>query len=109
MRRTLFTVSLDNHAWSGVTMNTAIDAAAKNVPVTLAEDPQMYGDLHAILGRAYFRMGRNDRAVGHLQTAIEARRLIAERAIEAGCDDFVAKPVDDAILVETVARHLGRQ
>ena len=32
-----------------------------------------------------------------------------ERAIEAGCDDFVAKPVDDAILVETVARHLGRQ
>lgn len=32
-----------------------------------------------------------------------------ERAIEAGCDDFVAKPIDDAILVETVARHLGPQ
>jgi two-component system, cell cycle response regulator DivK len=32
-----------------------------------------------------------------------------ERAIEAGCDDFVAKPVDDATLVETVARHLDRE
>jgi two-component system, cell cycle response regulator DivK len=32
-----------------------------------------------------------------------------ERAIEAGCDDFVTKPIDDAILVETATRHLGRQ
>jgi two-component system, cell cycle response regulator DivK len=32
-----------------------------------------------------------------------------ERAIEAGCDSFVAKPIDDAALVAIVERHLGRR
>jgi two-component system cell cycle response regulator DivK len=31
-----------------------------------------------------------------------------ERAIEAGCDEFVAKPIDDAKLVELVGRSLRR-
>jgi two-component system cell cycle response regulator DivK len=30
-----------------------------------------------------------------------------EEAIEAGCNDFVAKPIDDQQLVELVSRHLG--
>jgi two-component system, cell cycle response regulator DivK len=30
-----------------------------------------------------------------------------ERALEAGCDDFVAKPIDDAVLVDLVRRHLA--
>jgi two-component system cell cycle response regulator DivK len=30
-----------------------------------------------------------------------------ERAIEAGCDEFVAKPIDDELLVETVGRLVG--
>jgi two-component system cell cycle response regulator DivK len=30
-----------------------------------------------------------------------------ERAIEAGCTDFVAKPIDDMLLVEMVGRLLG--
>jgi two-component system, cell cycle response regulator DivK len=29
-----------------------------------------------------------------------------ERALSAGCDDFVAKPIDDLMLVEMVARLL---
>jgi two-component system, cell cycle response regulator DivK len=32
-----------------------------------------------------------------------------ERAIEAGCDDFVAKPIDDERLVELVGRLLERR
>jgi two-component system, cell cycle response regulator DivK len=32
-----------------------------------------------------------------------------ERAIEAGFDDFVAKPIDDLVLVEKVARLLERR
>jgi two-component system, cell cycle response regulator DivK len=31
-----------------------------------------------------------------------------ERAIDAGCDDFVAKPIDDACLVKLVARLVER-
>ena len=32
-----------------------------------------------------------------------------ERALEAGCDDFVAKPIDDLLLVELVGRLLERR
>jgi two-component system, cell cycle response regulator DivK len=32
-----------------------------------------------------------------------------ERALEAGCDDFVAKPIDDVMLVEMVRRLLERR
>jgi two-component system, cell cycle response regulator DivK len=31
-----------------------------------------------------------------------------ERAIDAGCDDFVAKPIDDVLLVEKVSALLAR-
>jgi two-component system cell cycle response regulator DivK len=32
-----------------------------------------------------------------------------ERALDAGCDDFVSKPIDDLLLVETVDRLLVRR
>jgi two-component system, cell cycle response regulator DivK len=32
-----------------------------------------------------------------------------ERALDAGCDDFVAKPIDDVVLVDMVARHLEQR
>jgi two-component system cell cycle response regulator DivK len=32
-----------------------------------------------------------------------------ERALQAGCDDFVAKPINDEQLVELVGRHLERR
>jgi CheY-like chemotaxis protein len=31
-----------------------------------------------------------------------------ERARTCGCDDFLTKPVDETLLFEKVARHLGR-
>jgi two-component system cell cycle response regulator DivK len=37
-----------------------------------------------------------------------AMRGDEERARACGCDDFLTKPIDEAILFETVARHLGR-
>lgn len=32
-----------------------------------------------------------------------------DKAIEAGCDDYVAKPIDTRGLPALIARHLGRQ
>lgn len=32
-----------------------------------------------------------------------------ERALEAGCDEFVSKPIDDVLLVEMVSRLVGRR
>jgi CheY-like chemotaxis protein len=31
-----------------------------------------------------------------------------ERALEAGCDDFVPKPIDDLLLVDLVGRLVSR-
>jgi CheY-like chemotaxis protein len=31
-----------------------------------------------------------------------------ERALAAGCDGYVSKPIERAVLVATVARHVGR-
>lgn len=31
-----------------------------------------------------------------------------EHARDAGCDDFLTKPVDEALLFAAIARHLGR-
>ncbi|MBA3822251.1 MAG: response regulator [Deltaproteobacteria bacterium] len=32
-----------------------------------------------------------------------------DRALAAGCDDYVTKPIDTRSLPETIARHLARQ
>lgn len=31
-----------------------------------------------------------------------------QRARESGCDAFLTKPIDETLLFETIARHLGR-
>jgi CheY-like chemotaxis protein len=37
-----------------------------------------------------------------------AMRGDEERARASGCDDFLTKPIDEALLYEKLARHLGR-
>jgi CheY-like chemotaxis protein len=37
-----------------------------------------------------------------------AMRADEERARASGCDDFLVKPIDEALLFEKVERHLGR-
>ena len=36
-----------------------------------------------------------------------AMRGDEERALACGCDDFLTKPIDETLLFEKVARHLG--
>jgi CheY-like chemotaxis protein len=36
-----------------------------------------------------------------------AMRGDEERARASGCDDFLTKPIDETLLYETIARHLG--
>jgi len=36
-----------------------------------------------------------------------AMRSHEDRAFESGCDDFLTKPIDETLLFEKIARHLG--
>ena len=52
-----------------------------------------------------------DPALAHIPVialSAHAMRGDEERARASGCDDFVTKPIDEARLFETIARHLGR-
>lgn len=52
-----------------------------------------------------------DRALAHIPViAVSAHAMKGdeERAREAGCDDYLSKPIDELVLFEKIARHLGR-
>lgn len=52
-----------------------------------------------------------DRTLAHIPVIVltaHAMRGDEERARAAGCDDFLTKPIDETLLFEKVARHLGR-
>lgn len=42
-----------------------------------------------------------------IAVSAHAMRGDEERALACGCDDFLTKPIDEALLFETLARHLG--
>jgi two-component system cell cycle response regulator DivK len=52
-----------------------------------------------------------DRELAHIPVIVltaHAMRGDEERARACGCDDFLTKPIDETLLFEKVARHLGR-
>lgn len=52
-----------------------------------------------------------DARLAHIPVIVltaHAMRGDEERARACGCDDFLAKPIDEAVLYEKLARYLGR-
>jgi CheY-like chemotaxis protein len=57
------------------------------------------------------RRMKADPALAHIPVIVvsaHAMRGDEERARACGIDDFLTKPIDEALLFEKVARHLGR-
>jgi two-component system cell cycle response regulator DivK len=51
-----------------------------------------------------------DGALAHIPVIVLSAHAMSgdeERARAAGCDDFLTKPIDEAVLFEKIARHLG--
>jgi CheY-like chemotaxis protein len=47
-------------------------------------------------------------AIPVIVLSAHAMRGDEERARECGCDDFLTKPIDETLLYDKIARHLGR-
>jgi len=52
-----------------------------------------------------------DERLGKIPVIVISARAMRgdeERARASGCDDFLTKPIDETLLFDTLARHLGR-
>jgi two-component system cell cycle response regulator DivK len=81
----------------------AVEAASATSPDLILIDiglPEMSG-LEAV--RAIRAMAMDQPIIAVSSRVMPGDR---ERAIDAGCDEFVAKPIDDTALVELVGRSL---
>jgi two-component system cell cycle response regulator DivK len=83
---------------------TAVDIVTASVPDLILMDVGLPGQLSGLEAVRAIRA----RAASVPIIAVSSGVMPGdrERAIEAGCDDFVAKPIDDVRLVELVARAL---
>lgn len=86
---------------------TALELAAGERPDLILMDLS----LPRLDGWEATRRLKADRALAHIPVIVlsaHAMRGDEERARASGCDDFLTKPIDETLLFEKVARHLGR-
>jgi len=97
----------------GYEVSTAIDAHAAiseiqaQRPALILMDLQLPGIDGLELTR---RLKADPETRGIIIVAVTAYAMKGDqdKAIAAGCDDYVTKPIDTRVLPETIARHLAR-
>ncbi|RPH60687.1 MAG: response regulator [Burkholderiales bacterium] len=85
----------------------ALERAAEDRPDLILMDLS----LPRLDGWEATRRLKADPALAHIPVialSAHAMRGDDERARAAGCDDFLTKPIDELLLFEHIARHLGR-
>lgn len=85
----------------------ALERAAETVPDLILMDLS----LPRMDGWEVTRRIKADPRLAHIPVialSAHAMRGDEERARECGCDDFMTKPIDEIVLFEKLARHLGR-
>ncbi|HEY1556290.1 MAG TPA: response regulator [Kofleriaceae bacterium] len=90
---------------SAIDATTALAAVRANRPDVILMDLQLPG----IDGLALTRQLKADpatRDIAIIAVTAYAMKGDRERAIEAGCDDYVTKPIDTRALPEVIARHV---
>ena len=96
----------------GYEVSTAIDADAAVEAVRTARpqlilmDLQLPGTDGLELTRR-FKADPATRDIKIIAVTAYAMKGDQDRALAAGCDDYVTKPIDTRQLPETIARHLG--
>jgi CheY-like chemotaxis protein len=90
---------------SAIDATTALAAVRANRPDVILMDLQLPG----IDGLALTRQLKSDpatRDIAIIAVTAYAMKGDRERAIEAGCDDYVTKPIDTRALPGVIARHV---
>jgi CheY-like chemotaxis protein len=85
---------------------TALERAAETRPDLILMDLS----LPRMDGWEATRRLKADPTLAHIPVIVltaHAMRGDEERARECGCDDFLTKPIDETLLFQKVARHLG--
>jgi CheY-like chemotaxis protein len=86
--------------------NAALSAIAAHRPALILMDLQLPG----IDGLELTRRLKTDPATHDIKViAVTAYAMKGdeEKALEAGCDDYVTKPIDTRTLPATIAKHIG--
>jgi two-component system, cell cycle response regulator DivK len=86
---------------------TALASAAETKPDLILMDLS----LPRMDGWEATRRLKADRTLSHIPVIVltaHAMRGDEEQARACGCDDFLTKPIDESLLFEKIARHLGR-
>lgn len=85
----------------------ALERAAETRPDLILMDLS----LPRMSGWEATRRLKADATLAHIPVIVlsaHAMRGDEERARASGCDDFLTKPIDETLLFEKIARHLGR-
>ena len=85
----------------------ALDCAAEDKPDLILMDLS----LPRMDGWEATRRLKSDSALAHIPVIVlsaRAMRADEERARSCGCDDFLAKPIDESLLFQKLESHLGR-
>jgi CheY-like chemotaxis protein len=86
---------------------TALDAIVNQRPTVILMDLQLPG----IDGLELTRRLKSDpktRSIPIIALTAYAMKGDLEKALAAGCDDYVTKPIDTRALPEVIARHVAR-
>ena len=99
---------------AGYEARTAGDAGAALVEIRSHRPDVILMDLQlpGIDGLELTRRLKADaetRAIAIIAVTAYAMKGDREKALAAGCDDYVTKPIDTRALPEVIARHVGRR
>jgi CheY-like chemotaxis protein len=88
--------------------SAALDAIARHRPDVILMDIQLPGIDGLELTRQ-LKASPDTRDIVIIAVTAYAMKGDQDKALAAGCDDYITKPIDTRALPETIARHLARR
>ena len=108
IRAILKRAALDVEFADAQTGQEVLDFASKRVPDLILLDLKMPG-MDGFEAATALKSNEQTQQVPIIAVTAQAMVGDREKAIEAGCSEYITKPVDRALLVETVKKYLSHK